>query len=160
MTDESVKMMLSFDMTEFGCNDWSSASTLQSYFRYFSHPAAAKYKGKPMLTTFAGESCSFGQGSTNSGWGALLGSWASQIYFMPAYNAPPTSLGGYNIQGMVNWGSAWPSGGSDIETSRDLWFMKQLEPSGKGYSGTISPLFYSHMSYKVSSNCPDMLLSI
>jgi glucan endo-1,3-alpha-glucosidase len=146
-------MMMSYDMTELSCNDWSRAGLIQSYLKYLSHSAAAKYNGKPIVTTFAGESCTFGRGSTNAGWAAIFGSYANQIYFMPAYNAAPTSLGGFNIQGMVNWGSAWPSGGSDIETSRDQWFLKQLNPTGKGYTGTISPLFYSHMSYKVSLHC-------
>jgi glucan endo-1,3-alpha-glucosidase len=147
-------MALSFDMTVFGCGDWSNAGTIQSYLKYTTHSAAARYKNKPIVTTFAGEGCTFGRGSANAGWAAVFGSYANSIYFMPAYNAPPTSLGGYNIQAEVNWGSAWPSAGADIEMSRDQWYMKQLNPSGKGYIGTVAPLFYAHMSYKVCRTTP------
>jgi hypothetical protein len=35
-----------------------------------------------------------------------------------------------------------------IETSRDTYFMSQL--GGRDYVGTISPLFATHFSYKVS----------
>jgi glucan endo-1,3-alpha-glucosidase len=143
-------MMISFDMAEFGCGDWSSAGALQSYLPYLNHAAAAKYKNKPLLTTFSGETCTFGRGSVNAGWAAILGSYANQIYFAPAFNAPPTTLGGFDIQGMVNWGSAWPSDGNDIETSRDQWFMQQLNPTGKGYIGTLSPVMYTHLASKVS----------
>lgn len=121
---------------------------LQYYLdKYLSHPAAAKYNGKSIVTTFSGESCTFGQGSTNAGWNAVFGKRRSSLYFMPSYNAAPERLSGYDIDAEVNWGSAWPAGSSDIDTSRDQYFMSQL--GGKGYVGTVSPLFYTHLSYKV-----------
>lgn len=135
-------------MTVFGCGDYANVGLFQRYLSaYINHGAAAKINGKSAVTTFSGSDCSFGQGSTNAGWAAVFGGYAGQIYFMPAYNSAPTGLSAYNIQAEVNWGSAFPVGSSDIETSRDQWFMKQL--GGKGYVGTLAQLFYSHMSYKV-----------
>jgi glucan endo-1,3-alpha-glucosidase len=96
-----------------------------------------------------GQDCSFGQGSTNNGWATIFGSNAGNIYFMPAYTNDPRSLGGYNIQAEVNWGSAWPEAGNDINTDRDKYFIGLLSGWGKKYVGTVSPLFSTTMSYKV-----------
>ena len=144
-------MMLSFDIAEFNCGDGSRIGLFQSYIRDFLyHPAAAKVNGKSAVTTFLGQDCSFGQGSTNNGWATVFGGNAGSIYFMPAYTNDVRSMSGYNIQGLVNWGSAWPEGANEINLDRENWFISQLNPSGKKYIPTISPLFASHMSYKVS----------
>ncbi len=144
-------MMLSFDMTAFSCGDNSNIALFQSYLSsYLNHQAAAKINGKSAVTTFSGSDCTFGRSSTNAGWSSVFGNYASQIYFMPSYNSPPTGLSQYNIQAEVNWGSAWPTGSADIEMSRDQWFMQQL--GTKGYVGTVSPLFFAHLSSKVSVN--------
>jgi glucan endo-1,3-alpha-glucosidase len=147
------QIMLSFDMAEFSCYDWQNAPLFKSYLdKYIFHPAAAKVNGKTAVTTFSGSDCTFGQGNANNGWAAVFGSYKDQIYFMPAYNTDPTRLGSFDIAAEVNWGSAWPSNGQDIEMSRDQWFMQQLNPSGKKYVGTLSPGFFTHFSYKVSSS--------
>lgn len=99
------------------------------------------------MSTFAGQDCSFSQGSTNNGWNAVMGGNRGNIYWMPTFTSAPTGLSQYSIDAEVNWGSAWPTGASDIETSRDQYFMQQL--GSKGYVGTVSPLFFSHFSYKV-----------
>lgn len=109
---------------------------------YINHPAAAKFNGKSILTTFSGSECGDGW------WSSVMGNLRDSLYWMPTFNVDPTTLPGYAIDAEVNWGSAWPSGGSDIETSRDVWYMQQL--GSKGYVGTISPLFYAHLSDKVS----------
>jgi glucan endo-1,3-alpha-glucosidase len=125
-----------------------SGPLLQQYIRdYINHPAAGRFGGKSILTTFAGESCSFGQGSTNNGWNTIMGQYRNQIYFAPAYNVDPQSLPNYDINAEVSWGSAWPVAGKEIETSRDTWFMQQLR--GKGYIGTVSPAFAAHLPGKV-----------
>jgi glucan endo-1,3-alpha-glucosidase len=116
--------------------------------KYINHPAAAKTQGKSALTTFSGSECTFGQGTPNKGWAWLMGTYASQIYFMPAFNVEPTRLPQFSMQGFVNWGSAWPADGNPIDTSRDQWFLKQL--GGRGYIGTLSPGFFAHLSYKAS----------
>lgn len=115
---------------------------------YLSHPAAAKYRGKSIVTTFAGESCTFGAGSVNAGWSAVFAGYRDKIWFAPAFNTDPMRLPSFDIDAETNWGSAWPDKGKEIETSRDEWFMKQL--GSKGYIGTVSPLFATHLSYKVS----------
>jgi glucan endo-1,3-alpha-glucosidase len=144
-------MMLSFDIAEFNCGDGSRIGLFQQYLKdYLYHAAAAKINGKSAVTTFMGQDCSFGQGSTNNGWNTVFGANAGNIYFMPAYTSDPRGLGAFNIQAEVNWGSAWPEGGNDVNLDRENYFISLLSPSGKEYVPTISPLFASHMSYKVS----------
>ena len=146
------QMMLSIDIAEFNCGDGSRIGLFQQYLRDFLyHPAAAKVNGKQAVTTFMGQDCSFGQGSTNNGWATVFGANAGNIYFMPAYTSDPRGLGQYNIQAEVNWGSAWPEGANEINLDRDNYFIGLLAQTGKKYVGTISPLFASHMSYKVST---------
>ena len=150
----SLQMMLSLDMDVFSCYDWTYGSLLQDYLnKYITHSAAAKVNGKSALSTFAGSACTFGRGNTNDGWNALFGSLKNSIYFMPAYFVDPTALGSYDIAADVNWGAAWPSGGSDIDLSRDQWYMQQLSPSGKKLVATVSPIFYTHFAYKVCGCC-------
>ena len=142
--------MLSFDMSIFSCGDYSNVGTFRSYLSsYANHPAAAKVNGRSAVTTFSGSDCTFGQGSTNAGWSAVFSGYS--LYFMPAYNSPPTGLSQYNIDAEVNWGSAFPTGAVDIETSRDQWYMQQL--GSKAYVGTVSPVFFAHLSYKVRKFC-------
>jgi len=149
------QMMLSIDIAEFNCGDGSRIGLFQQYLRDFLyHPAAAKVNGKQAVTTFMGQDCSFGQGSTNNGWTTVFGDNAGNIYFMPAYTSDPRGLGQYNIQAEVNWGSAWPEGANEINLDRDNYFIGLLAQTGKKYVGTISPLFASHMSYKVSTVRP------
>jgi hypothetical protein len=76
-----------------------------------------------------------------------MGAFKDQIYFAPGYNADPQNLWQYQLQAEVNWGSAWPEAGKEINTDRDKWFMQQL--AGRGYIGTVSPLFYAGMPGKV-----------
>ncbi len=53
-------MMLSFDMSVFGCGDYSNVGLFQSYLsRYLNHSAAAKIGGEFSVTTFYGSDCSW-----------------------------------------------------------------------------------------------------
>lgn len=133
-----------------------SANLIRNYLStYVNHPAAAKYRGKSVVTTFSGSSCTFGQGSVNSGWASVLngpGYSRGQIWFVPAFHVDPQSLPSFDIDAECNWGSAWPDKDKpEIETSRDEWFMQQLNRAGKGYMGTVSPVFATHLPYKVGS---------
>lgn len=144
-------------MAEFTCSDTTYVPLLQTYLnKYLNHPAAAKVNGKSAVTTFSGSDCRFGQSSTNAAWAYLFGSNRNQIYWMPAYNSDPQGLGAFDIDAEVNWGSAWPMDGRDIEMSRDEWFMYNLNPTGKKYVGTISPGFFTHFNYKVGQLLPRM----
>lgn len=134
----------------------SSVALFRQYLAtYLSHPAAAKFKGRSVVTTFSGESCTFGTSSVNAGWASVFSGYRDQIYFAPSFNTDPQRLPSFDIDAETNWGSAWPDKGKEIETSRDEWFMKQL--GSKGYIGTVSPLFATHLPYKVCSPPRNMI---
>lgn len=51
------------------CSSASDANLLRMYINnYANHPNQLIYKGKQVVSTFSGASCTFGQGSLNAGW--------------------------------------------------------------------------------------------
>lgn len=75
-----------------------------------------------------------------------MGGDRNAFYYMPAYTTGPEPIKDLGIDAQVNWGSAWPTGAGDIETSRDQYYMSVLG-SGR-YVGTVSPGFFAHFGYK------------
>lgn len=64
------KMFLSLDFSVWPCSTWDHAATVVDYIAQFAKlPAQAVYKGRPLVSTFLGSQCSFGQGGDwNRGW--------------------------------------------------------------------------------------------
>jgi hypothetical protein len=51
------------------CSHAGDASLLKSYINHYAnHPNQLFYQGKQVVSSFSGESCTFGQGSLNAGW--------------------------------------------------------------------------------------------
>lgn len=51
------------------CVSANNLALIQNYITtYANHSAAAKYGGKSLLSTFAGQNCRFGQSSMTKGW--------------------------------------------------------------------------------------------
>lgn len=110
----SFKMLLSFDVTSLPCSSSSAAATLVDLAaKYAAHPNQATYKatGRPILSTFAGSTCTFGLGS-----GTWADKWKSavldpvrertgkQIFFMPAAFVELGSMASLDaMDGIVNW---------------------------------------------------------
>ncbi len=89
-TGTDFKLFMSFDMTyvmwniqdpfyslflnvssisSLPCGDSGSADLLRRYINdYATHPNQLYYEGKQVVSTFAGEWCTFGQGDLNDGW--------------------------------------------------------------------------------------------
>ncbi|VDC00768.1 unnamed protein product [Peniophora sp. CBMAI 1063] len=113
------KVFMSFDMTVMPCASPDDATTLRNYITtYASHPAQQLYASRVLATTFAGESCTFGQSSVAEGWKTqftqhpdLMGDGGeSKVWFMPSFFVDPATFGGYDgvMDGALNWNSAWP----------------------------------------------------
>ncbi|KZV70181.1 glycoside hydrolase family 71 protein [Peniophora sp. CONT] len=113
------KMFMSFDMTVLPCASPDDASTLRNYITtYASHPGQLTYSSRVLATTFAGESCTFGQSSVTEGWKTqftqhpdLMGDGGqSKVFFMPSFFVDPATFGTYDgvMDGALNWNSAWP----------------------------------------------------
>jgi glucan endo-1,3-alpha-glucosidase len=146
--DGSFKMFLSLDMSAFGCSSATHASQLVSLVQSVaSSSAQAMYNGKVLVSTFSGESCTFGTGSIN-GWKTLfkdaLTSAGVPIYFMPSFFVNSGGLAAYDwLDGGINWSSAWPMGDYDITaSSSDSTYLTGL--GSKTYMTTVSPFFFTH----------------
>jgi glucan endo-1,3-alpha-glucosidase len=98
------KLFLSFDMTSLPCSSAADADLLRSYINsYHSNINQLHYDGNPFVSTFAGESCSFGQDSVNDGWTYAVKSGKPAIYFVPSFFVDPSQFSDYTvIDGMLN----------------------------------------------------------
>ena len=85
------------------CASAADATAIQAYVtNYTSHPSQLKYDGKIFLSTFAGETCLFGQATTAQGWataflGPLTGSNA--VFFVPSFFSDPAT---WSSTGVLN----------------------------------------------------------
>jgi len=103
------KLFFSFDMT---C--LSDPGLIVSYIKtYHGHIAQFVYEGKDFVSTFSGESVTFGQANINDGWQILvknvLADSGIQIYFVPAWSAlAPEGVfqNNYVLDGIFSW-TAW-----------------------------------------------------
>jgi glucan endo-1,3-alpha-glucosidase len=96
-------LLISFDMTSLPCGGAGDADTLRFYINtYSSHPNHFVYNGKPLFSTFAGDTCTFGQGDPNAGWLFAVKS-GPQISFVPAFfnteSLPAMMDGVFNVRG-------------------------------------------------------------
>ncbi|TFK52554.1 glycoside hydrolase family 71 protein [Heliocybe sulcata] len=110
------KLFISFDMSVLPCSSPDNAAALRNYITtYASHPNQLKYDGKVFASTFAGESCTFGQGSVAQGWSSQFTqhpqlSGANAVYFAPSFFVDPNTFPTYNgaMDGAFNFNSGWP----------------------------------------------------
>ncbi|ODN90837.1 hypothetical protein L198_06154 [Cryptococcus wingfieldii CBS 7118] len=143
----SFKLFLSMDVTSLSCSSAADAATLVSTVTtYASHSAAAKYENKMLLSTFAGESCTFGQGSYQAGWTyfrTLLSNAGVSVYFTPATFADTSTFSSSSwMDGEFNWDSGWPMGSTALDTSSDTTYLAAL--GNKEYMAAASPAFFTY----------------
>ncbi|KAF8334986.1 glycoside hydrolase family 71 protein [Cantharellus anzutake] len=103
------KMLISFDMTAMPCASSADADALRQYVtKYSNHPAQLMYNGKALFSTFSGNTCLFGTGSTSDGWSTVFN--GANVAFVPSFFTDPSQFGsiGGILDGMVNWNSGWP----------------------------------------------------
>lgn len=95
-------------MTVLPCGSSSDVSLIQSYInKYASHSAQLNYRGLPLVSTFAGESCTFGQSSVNAGWVSAVRSGVPSVFFMPSFFVDPATLSSYSVlDGIYNVSTA------------------------------------------------------
>lgn len=141
------KLFLSFDMTSMPCAGAADAQALaQLVVQHASSPAQATYAGKTLVSTFAGETCYFGQGSVQDGWllfkNYIAGSGVN-IYFIPTQFSPVSTFASATwFDAELNWNSGWPMGSGNLDTSSDTTYMSAL--GGKGYMAALSPCFFTY----------------
>ncbi|KAF9004562.1 glycoside hydrolase family 71 protein [Cyathus striatus] len=131
-------LFLSFDMTSFPCGSLSDAEQLRNFIRsYRRHPRYLRYEGKMLVSTFSGESCTFGQGNTTEGWSRALDfELRDDVHFVLLF----LSLTGVRWRG--GWEGAWPKGNYSIEPYPDYEHLRYNY--GKTYMAGVSPWFFTH----------------
>jgi glucan endo-1,3-alpha-glucosidase len=140
----NFKMFFSLDMTSFGCGSAADAQVLANLVRtYVSHPAQARYRDRPLVSTFAGNDCSFGQGSAQNGWNYFRSLVGTAIYFVPATFQDVSTFQAANwFEGVFNWNAGWALDNNDITTALDDRYLNALR--GKGYMTAVSPWFFTY----------------
>lgn len=143
----NFKMFISFDFAVRSCNSAADAEKVVNFVKQTaSSPAQAKYNGKVIVSTFLGESCTFGGGS-NQAWETAvfkpLEAAGINVYFVPFFSGQLDTLTSKWVDAGLDWNSAWPMGNYDITSpSQPSEHVNKL--ATKGYMAAVSPFFYSH----------------
>lgn len=141
------KLFLSLDLNSLPCASSADADTLAGYVATNARsPAQATRNGKVLVSTFAGQQCTFGQGNLDAGWTYFrqrLSAAGVDMFFVPAPFIDANSIGQRSwLDGAFNWNSAWPSAGAPIDTSSDNTYLNSL--GSKSYMAAISPFFFTY----------------
>ncbi|KAF8685415.1 Glycoside Hydrolase [Rhizoctonia solani] len=143
----NFKLSVSLDMTSLACATVADGRNIINNFitPFKSHPNRYTYNGKMFLSTFAGQSCTFGQGSAPAGWKWLVNNAGTPLYFIPNVqidDATQLSTTWSFIDGYKLW-NAWPRSATDgNQWDDDAWWMSNVK--GKGYLTLVSPWFFIH----------------
>ena len=136
------------------CSTPDHAAALRDYVtRYAGHPNQLKYNGNVFVSSFAGDTCTFGSGSPADGWKTqfvdqLTGD--NKVHFVPAFFADPTTFKNFDsvIDGVYNWNSGWPV---ELTTEKASGLLQPLGGSLTSPTGLESPV----LSNLVGSIQPD-----
>ncbi|KIY68913.1 glycoside hydrolase family 71 protein [Cylindrobasidium torrendii FP15055 ss-10] len=141
----NFKLFLSFDMTSLPCVSPGDANLIQQYMaNYTTLPTYFVFKGKPLVSTFAGEYCTFGQGGLDAAWNYAIKSRSiPAVNFVPSFFVDPSQYPSLrSVDGAFNWNGAWPMGGNDLDFSSDQGYISNL--GGRIYMAPVSPWFFAH----------------
>ncbi|TFK21952.1 glycoside hydrolase [Coprinopsis marcescibilis] len=152
------KIFFSFDMSSIPGNTASDIELIKSYYRpHATNPRMMTYPAtdKVIISTFAGENCTFGQGSMENGWAYFKRelNTIAPIYFIPSFFINPVRYGGVTaMDGAFNWNGGWPielspsSQRDQVQNARldsDNIHLQNLSV-GKTFMAAVSPWFFTH----------------
>ncbi|KAJ6559169.1 glycoside hydrolase [Mycena vulgaris] len=110
----AFKLFFSLDMSVLPCATVDDGAALRTRVKNFAtHPNYLQMNGRAFVSTFAGESCTFGQASVAEGWRTQFTQnpdIQGQIHFVPSFFIDPqrfTEFGGV-MDGDFNFNSGWP----------------------------------------------------
>lgn len=144
----SFVLFISLDMSVMASD---SISNLTPWITdYSSHPNQYFYNDKQFVSTFAGESITFGLGDAADGWTSFkntLSAAGTEIFFIPSFTAlgPSAAISMSSNDGAFSW-DAWPTTDTEMSTTEDQAYMNDRD--GKVYMAGVSPWFFTHFSYK------------
>jgi glucan endo-1,3-alpha-glucosidase len=85
-----------FPFSSLPCASPDDATNLRNLVStYISHPNQLQYASRAFVSTFAGESCTFGQATVPDGWSSQFSNHADlsgKIFFVPAFFIDPSSF--------------------------------------------------------------------
>ncbi|KAI0674056.1 glycoside hydrolase family 71 protein [Trametes maxima] len=141
------KLFLSFDMSSFPCLNASDAEPLQTYIKtYANNTSQMTYHGRVLVSTFAGEACTFGADSLNQAWADVLkpgNGTLPDVWFIPSFSVDPTTFSNLTvIDGAFHWNSGWPMGNYNVTFAPDVSYISNLE--NRTYMAAVSPWFFTH----------------
>ncbi len=91
--NSAFKLFLSFDMTSYHCASATDADPIRNLtLQYASHPSQLQVDGKAFVSSFSGETCTFGQGDVPGGWRTEFTQHpdvAGKIHFVPRSSSTP-----------------------------------------------------------------------
>jgi glucan endo-1,3-alpha-glucosidase len=88
-----INNQLIIGFSSFPCSSPQDAQVLRNLVStYLSHPNQLQYDSRPVVSTFAGESCTFGQGSPAEGWQTQFVSALGKVYFIPSFFVDPNNF--------------------------------------------------------------------
>ncbi|KAH0586158.1 hypothetical protein H2248_007423 [Termitomyces sp. 'cryptogamus'] len=108
------KLFLSLDMTSMPCETAADAQTLRNLvLKFISRSNYMQVNCQSLVSTFSGESCTFGHKSASDGWSSEFvdhSDLQGKIRFVPSFFIDPSSFGSFNdvMDGDFNWNSGWP----------------------------------------------------
>ncbi|KIL63226.1 glycoside hydrolase family 71 protein [Amanita muscaria Koide BX008] len=165
-SNTGFKLFLSLDMSSLPCSTADHAKALRNLTTTFiSRPSQLIYNGHAVVSTFAGEACTFGQANSQSGWDTQFANHPDlkgKIYFMPSFFVAPNQISQYSnvLDGYFNWNAGWPTSltssdagnaENDLNTfvysmQADKSFLDVLNSMspGRGYMAPVSPWFFTH----------------
>ncbi|KAG8854794.1 hypothetical protein FRB96_007323 [Tulasnella sp. 330] len=154
------KMFISFDMTAIDCSTWAQTAYVTNLItRFGTHGAQLKDPngtGAVMVSTFAGELCTWGGSGAIPGWtqavktGPAAFTTPITTKFVPSFFSDPASTyPGFManfMDGAFPWNSGWPMGDYDVSwTTPDTYPLQYInEGTGQLYMAAVSPWFFTH----------------
>ncbi|KAF6752781.1 alpha-1,3-glucanase [Ephemerocybe angulata] len=134
----------SFDMGNLPCARERDGDILRTMINtYYDHSNQMYFHGAPLVSTFGGQQCHFGQPTINEGWRRILKTDLPAVHFIASFFMDPAIYGSIDsANGAFSWDSAWPMGNYDIDASYDNEYRRYL--NGRTYMAGVSPWFFTH----------------
>ncbi|KAJ7095846.1 glycoside hydrolase [Mycena belliarum] len=133
----AFKLFFSLDMSVLPCKTVDDGAALRARVKKFStNPNYLQMNGKAFVSTFAGESCTFGQDSVANGWRTQFAQHPDlkgQMHFVPSFFIDPAQFTNFAgvMDGDFNFNSGWP-----VDLKVDLAKTVTADFSVKGVNGT------------------------
>ncbi|KAH9824076.1 family 71 glycoside hydrolase [Melampsora americana] len=149
---EPFKLFLSLDMSVIQ----SATDVSQWVEKFLPLTAQLVINGRPLVSTFSGESNSLGGSSLSEGWKAAVKEPLLSLtppinpLFVPAWPSLDIESAVSNnpvVDGMMSWES-WPTGTENMSTEVDLQLQKNAKSENKLYMAGVSPCFFTHYPEK------------